>query len=173
MPTLTPFEGKPVLSTTVAIRRAGDGLSAALKVDPEELHHGETVYVVLETVVEKIRFDPVKDADGFVRVHMLATENATIVDEAIVGAHIAEQKKRIREAAGEYELPLDPASDPEADPLGVHDKTATPCANPDEPCGHRRDAHEDEEYACLALDENDEPACGCPGFVEPAGAVGA
>jgi hypothetical protein len=119
MTSLTSFEGRPVLSTTVAIRKAGDGLSAALKVDPEELHHGDTVFVVLETVVEKVRFDQAKDGDGFVRVHMLATENATIIDEAIVGAHLADQKKRIREAAGEYELPMDPTKDPEADPLGV------------------------------------------------------
>lgn len=161
MTTLTPFEGKPVLSTTVAIRKAGDGLSAALKVDPEELHHGETVYVVLETRVEKVRFDEAKDGDGFVRVHMLATENATIVDETIVGAHIAEQKKRIREAAGEYELPLDPTRDPDADPLG-----AFACGD----CGHDKDAHADGEGDCLALDDHDEPACACARYATPEGA---
>ena len=158
MTSLTPFEGKPVLSTTVAIRKAGDGLSAALKVDPEELHHGETVYVVLETVVEKVRFDQAKDGDGFVRVHMLATENATLVDAALVSSHLAEQKKRIREAAGEYELPLDPTADPDADPLG-----AFACGY----CGHDQDAHAEREGDCLALDEHDDPSCDCTAFAAP------
>lgn len=163
MTTLTPFEGKPVLSTTVAIRKAGDGLSAALKVDPEELHHGDTVYVVLETVVEKVRFDQAKDGDGFVRVHMLATENATLVDAELVSAHLAAQKKRIREAAGEYELPLDPTADLDADPLG-----AFACGN----CGHDRDAHTLPEGDCLALDDHDEPACNCQEYVTPEEAPG-
>lgn len=122
---LSSFEGKDVLSTTVAIRRAGDGLSKALGVDPVELHHGETVYVVLKTTVEKIRHDPVTDTDGLQRVHMLVTEAATIVAASLVEAHIEEQKVRIEEAAGISRLPgMDgPAvvNDPDADPLNVFD----------------------------------------------------
>jgi len=113
-----------VLSTTVAIRKAGDGLSAAVKVDPVELHHGETVYVVLETTVEKIRHDPVKDTDGLQRVHLLVTEAATIVDAGLVAEYLDKQKVRIEEAAGIARLPFANDIDPDGDPLGVFDDEA-------------------------------------------------
>ena len=121
---LSQFEGMDVLSTTVAIRKAGDGLSAAVKVDPVELHHGETVYVVLETVVEKIRHDPVKDTDGLQRVHLLVTEAATIVDSGLVAEYLEQQKVRIEEAAGIARLPFSDGITPDGDPLGVFDDEA-------------------------------------------------
>jgi len=120
---LSRFEGMEVLSTTAAIRKAGDGLSAAVKVDPVELHHGETVYVVLETTVEKIRHDPVKDTDGLQRVHLLVTNAATIVDAGLVADYLEQQKERIEKAAGIARLPFgDGTTDPDADPLGVFDE---------------------------------------------------
>lgn len=106
---LHPFDGRDVLRTTIAVTNAGDGLSEALGVDPREFRHGEKVYVVLETTVNKVRFDPIKDTDCLARVHVLKAGAATIVDEAVVKAQIARQKERIarakEEAAGIARLP--------------------------------------------------------------------
>lgn len=101
------FEGHDVLSTTVAIRNTGDGLSKAMAVDPVMLKHGARVHVVLECEVEKIRHDPIDDTDGLQRVHMLKAGAAVIVDEALVRAHLDDQQRRIEEAAGISRLPLE------------------------------------------------------------------
>ena len=157
MTSLKPFEGEPVLQSSIVIPNAGGGLREALKIEPAEWHKGDRVFVVLECVVGDVTFKPIKGVDsGLNRVHKFEAEHATITDETLVGAQLAEQKKRIREAAGEYELPLDPAADPEGDPLGVF-----ACGY----CGHDQDAHTDGEGDCLALDDHDEPACDCHRYV--------
>ena len=163
MTTLTPFEGEPVLRSSIVIPNAGGGLREAMKIDQAEWHKGDRVFVVLECVVGDVAFKPIKGVDsGLNRVHKFEAEHATIVEEGLVKAQLAEQKKRIREAAGEYELPLDPASDPAGDPLGVF-----AC----DYCGHDQDAHTDREGECLALNENDEPACDCHQFAATEGAA--
>lgn len=104
---LSKFERREVLSSTVAVTGAGDGLSQAMKVDPIELHHQETVYVVLECEVSKVRFDPVKDADGALqRVHVLKAGRATLVDKELVEAALNEQSRKIDEALGNLHLPF-------------------------------------------------------------------
>lgn len=104
---LTPFDGKEVLSAGIAIRNAGDGLSEALSVEPQEFHHGEKVYVVLECEVDKVRFDPVKDSDGLRRIHVFKAGTATIVDESIVSTQLDNQRRKIEEAAGVRRLEFD------------------------------------------------------------------
>lgn len=107
-PDLTPFEGLDVIGTTIAIRNAGDGLSAAMEVEPTELHHGETVHVVLECLVEKIRHDPVDKsrADGpQIRVHMLKAGRATMIDADTVTAALDAQQAKIDAAKGSPQLP--------------------------------------------------------------------
>lgn len=121
MADLTPFEGREVLRTSIAITRAGDGLSEALKVEPREFHHGETVYVVLECTVAKVQHVPLDKDDPFgplTRVHTLAAGTATIVDEELVQAHIAEQAERNlrarEEEAGIARLGFDDDAESEA-----------------------------------------------------------
>ena len=110
--TLSKFDGREVLNTTVAIRNAGDGLSKALGVDPVELHHGEDVYVVLHCTVDKVRFDPIKDAeDCLTRVHMLKAGDATMVDGDLVAEQLEAQARRIEEADGVHRLPFDDNED--------------------------------------------------------------
>lgn len=94
--TLSTFDGRDVIKATIAVTNAGDGLSDALKVDPQEFSLGDKVYVVLETEVAKIRFEEIKDTDALARVHVLKAGNATIVDGTLVAAQIAEQAERIR-----------------------------------------------------------------------------
>lgn len=123
MPDLTPFDGSEVIRTSIAIARAGDGLSEAMKVEPREFHHGETVYVVLECTVAKVQFVPVdKDepTGPLNRVHTLAAGVATIVDEELVRSHITEQADRnlrAREAeAGIERLEFDDEPELEGEP---------------------------------------------------------
>jgi hypothetical protein len=103
---LASFDNRLVLSAGIAITGAGDGLSEALAVEPREYHHGETVYVVIEAEVSKVRFDPVKDTEGLRRVHFLKAGVATIVDESVVAAAIEEQKRKIEEHRGVTRLDL-------------------------------------------------------------------
>lgn len=89
---LAPFDGKQVVRTTIAVTNAGDGLSEALAIEPREMHHGETHYVVMETTVAKVQHTPLKDApDLLVRGHTLKAGTATIVDAEAVKAMIAAQ----------------------------------------------------------------------------------
>ncbi len=107
---LTPFDGKPVVRTTISITNAGDGLSDALSIDPQEFHHGDRVFVVLECEVAKVAHVPVDKEvpDVLVRQHTLRAGVGTIVDESIVAEHVARQADRIdaarRSAKGEFTL---------------------------------------------------------------------
>lgn len=100
--TLAPFEGSPVRQAGIEIPGAAGGLREAMKIDPQEFHKGERVFIVLECVVGKVRFDPIDKTapDGDQRrVHVLDVEGATIVDESIVREHLDAQAERL-EAAG-------------------------------------------------------------------------
>lgn len=96
---LGTFEGAQVLNTTIAITNAGDGLSAAMQVDPVLLHLGDTVYVVLECEVGKIRFDPIKNTEAVGRIQVLRAGTATIIEADAVREAITTQAERIRMAA--------------------------------------------------------------------------
>jgi hypothetical protein len=104
---LTPYRGHDVLSATVAIRNAGDGLSKAMDVEPVELALTSKVHVVLECEVEKHRYDPIPDTDGYQLVNMLKAGRATIVDAEFVEKYLDDQQRRIDEAAGQIRLPVD------------------------------------------------------------------
>jgi hypothetical protein len=101
---LGSFEGRQVIGTGIEIPGAAGGLRDALTIDPQALHADETVYVVLECRVKKIRHDPIHDSlndvDLWKRVHVLDTQAATIVDRDIVVAHLEEQARLIEEARG-------------------------------------------------------------------------
>lgn len=98
---LAKFEGLDVIRSSVEIPGAAGGLRDAMKVDPIEAHKGDTMYVVLECVVAKVRHDPI-DKEDFTgpqeRVHILSTTSATIVDKELVFDALAAQKDRIAEA---------------------------------------------------------------------------
>lgn len=100
---LGTFEGRKVIKTTISVRNAGDGLSQAMEVDPQLLHQGDTVYVVMECAVGPVSFDPVKDSDSdCLRKHVLRAGAATIVDADLVKQAVEAQTEKIiasREAA--------------------------------------------------------------------------
>lgn len=94
------FEGREVIGTRIAITRAGDGLSKALAIEPEELTLGQKVYVVLECTVTKIAYEPVGDTDSLTRVQTLQAGAATTVDHDLVAEVLDDQQRRIEQAQG-------------------------------------------------------------------------
>lgn len=111
---LADFEGSPVRQSGIEIPGAAGGLRDPMKIDPRAFHKGEKVYVVLECLVDKVRFDPIdKDAPAGDqrRVHVFSVEGATIVDGELVEEHLAAQRAKIERAKdaakGQGRLPTD------------------------------------------------------------------
>lgn len=98
------FENREVIATKVAITGAGDGLSKAMAVEPEELSLGRTVYVVLECTVAKITHQEATEADGLVRIQNLRAGTATIVEKTLVSEVLDAQRAKIDEALGRQAL---------------------------------------------------------------------
>jgi hypothetical protein len=117
---LKPIDGKAVIRSAIAVTNAGDGLSSAMKVNPQELHHGDTVFVVLECEVASVTFDPIDPQDlagPQVRKHKLRAGAATLVDGDLVRSHIAAQKEvidRAREKAAGVERMFEGDGEPTA-----------------------------------------------------------
>ena len=94
IPTLSRFEGRDVLASTIKVTNAGDGLSAALSVDPHEFAQHERIYVVLETDVSKVTYEDMPGVDGASRrVHVLKTIHASVVEGQAVAELLAETKR--------------------------------------------------------------------------------
>lgn len=134
---LSPFDGRDVVRSTIMVTNAGDGLSAAMAVDPREYHHGQEVTLVIRGTVAKVRFDPL-DTDSpedsaLVRVHSIKAGTAVILDEAgekkvkgILDKTADRIKRAIEAARGIDRLPgVDdpPADDTEGDADGDGDIT--------------------------------------------------
>lgn len=119
VPELSRFEDHDVLLATIKVTNAGDGLSNALSVEPQEFHLGDKVYVVLETVVKRVEHEPMKDApNARQRVHVLKTESASIADGQSVAAMLdntkrllALRKEQQEEEKGQSKLPGTKISD--------------------------------------------------------------
>lgn len=124
---LGDIDGIPVAGTTIAIRNAGDGLSKAMKVDPQLIHHRETVFVVIECECVDVQFPEIKDANEVMRKHILKAGVATLVDRRAVIAALDAQRERIKAAkdaeTGAMALdlttdPLDPDNAEPYEPVG-------------------------------------------------------
>lgn len=131
---LGEFEGRPVIASTVKLTKAGDGLSAALQIDPVRYAVGERVFIVIEAEVGAVAHAPVKGAETtLMRSHVLRTETATMVDGELVQTVLDEQRAKIEaaelerlrareEAAGVQRLRgTEPWSDDELDDLPPSD----------------------------------------------------
>lgn len=95
---LGEFDGRDVLGTSIQVTNAGDGLSDAMKIDPQVMHIGDRVFVVLECEVAKVRYDPIRDTDALTRVQILRAGTATIVDGKMVSDAIEQQRDKIERA---------------------------------------------------------------------------
>lgn len=103
--TLKPFGDRDVSECAVQITNTGDGLSAALEVDPVELAHGDTVYVVLKGTVTKVSYAQVKDSDELRRVHTIRTTFGTIVDEPGARKALDGARRKIEHGIGVHRIP--------------------------------------------------------------------
>lgn len=159
---LPPFDGRDVIASSISIRKAGDGLSEALDIDPTAFSIGERVFVVLECEVTAVDHHPIPKAESVLgRKHVLTTETATIIDGALVEAQLAQQRELIEEAklarqrvkeqeAGVQRVPgTEPWSDGDedaddlpADGFGDDDDDDTPAPDGEGPDG---DPDEDDD----------------------------
>jgi len=97
MADLHPFEGTDVVSSTIIITNAGDGLSENLKVEPIEIHRGNRGYLVLEWECTKVGFMPANKDDlggDAIRVQTLRAGTAVFCDAELVADLIAHQKDK-------------------------------------------------------------------------------
>lgn len=114
---LGEFENQKVIGTTIAIKRAGDGLSKALDVEPQLMHSGDTVFVVLECVVGQVSFVPVKDTSEVERLHVLKAGRASFADRKSVVNMLEDTATKIQAARDEATNAA--ALDLDYNPLGV------------------------------------------------------
>jgi hypothetical protein len=86
-------EGYAIEKTSVKVLKLGDGLSAAVKVDPVLVGAGETVYLAIRA--KKIKddfvyeFDEDGDVESVTLVQVFAASSATFIDEKVVRQAIA------------------------------------------------------------------------------------
>lgn len=100
---LEPFEGLPVIQSKIEIPNAAGGLRDAMKIEPRAWRKGDTAFVLMETVVGKVRFDPVTDDETGpqARVHVLHAVAGTVLAPDVAKTWIDEQKDRIMKAREE------------------------------------------------------------------------
>lgn len=104
------FEGDAIAGSTARIRKVGDGLEDALKVDALEWHRGDEVYFVGRGKVRTVAFPPEKkDSDKVVREHIIDATETTIVAEAVAAPILEADRERVEklmeELAGVTRLP--------------------------------------------------------------------
>lgn len=111
MADLSPYRGRDVLKTSLSVRKAGDGLSKAMDVDPVELEPGSTVVVALECEVTQHVHKKLDDIEGFELVQVLRAGTATLIDNKAVDAAIRDMADRVQRAEdakkGATRLPTD------------------------------------------------------------------
>lgn len=81
---LKKFEGREVIGTAISVTNAGDGLSANMAIEPQEMQLDEEVIVIMRTKVSKIQHTEVKDTTSLIRTHVLKAGNAIIADAELV-----------------------------------------------------------------------------------------
>ncbi len=92
------FEGRNVAKTSVAVTKAGDGLSAPLTVAPDVIKVGEKRFLLLEVECARVNHQEIKDSSELDRVHTLKTVAGTLVDEDLALPLLNAQAEKIAEA---------------------------------------------------------------------------
>lgn len=106
---LTEYRGREVRKTKVTITNAGDGLSEALGIEPQEFEQGDEVFVLLRTVVGSHKLEVMKGYDPdegdapLVLVQQLRAQDATVVTKEFADRHIKAQRVKIQRAKDEAE----------------------------------------------------------------------
>lgn len=109
---LPDYAGRQVASTTISIRKAGDGLSKGMAIDPQVLTIGQTYYVTLECTLDAHDYKRLdKVPDQLTLDQILKAGVAVLMDADLVKSAIDTQRERIRLAdeakKGVTRLPYD------------------------------------------------------------------
>jgi hypothetical protein len=112
---LPDFEDTPVYAASATIGGLGDGLSKAMATDPAVYHQHQEVTWVVRTICTDVRHPVQKESDGLTRHHVFKATVITPIDDEVVDAALADQKRKNDELKGVKELPFEEA-EPEADP---------------------------------------------------------
>lgn len=90
---LHDFEGREIHRATVKITAAGDGLSEALAIDPEEIELDEARSYVLQGRCVRVSIET--DKNGVTsRVHTIKTFGISPIDADVAGKAIAEHAEQ-------------------------------------------------------------------------------
>lgn len=99
---LPKFEKKEVVTASVKITNAGDGLSTALQIEPVALAIGDEVFYLLKGVVNHVDHVPVTATSKTLeRKHTVKTLEITAVPAEMAGPILEEAAERIAEAQEE------------------------------------------------------------------------
>lgn len=99
---LSDFEGTPVVKSTIAIAKAGDGLSEALEINPQEMHVGDEGFFILRAGVRRVIHKPFDTlGNELVREHTMDTIEIVQVDKAEVDELLRDRLDKVRKAAEE------------------------------------------------------------------------
>lgn len=121
---LPEYGGQPVMRTVIALRNAGDGLSAGMAIDPELLPIGSTVHVVTECVVVAHNHKPLRGGtpDYLELEQVLSAGTAVLVAPDLVAEVLDRQRTKLMSAkeaaAGVGHLPV---AGYDEDMLAAHD----------------------------------------------------
>lgn len=112
MTDLGMYDGRPIVMTSIVMRIAGGGLRDALALDPVLLHTGDEGYIAFKFCAEDIKHQMIKAKDGtdtgtYNRVVKLVALRGMLIDAATVEAGFQALQKRVEEAEGVSQLPLD------------------------------------------------------------------
>lgn len=92
-PVIEIHDGRDVIGAKMSLTNAGDGLSQAMKLDPQRLHMGERVLVLIEAEVVKEQYVPAIKGDTRGPLHLVAVLRA---DAAKITTLAAAQKEMDR-----------------------------------------------------------------------------
>lgn len=106
--TLTPFDGREVLTASGRFVGLGDGLSQALTLDAREYHIGDRVTFLVDCDASAVQMREIKDVGKLDRLHTF--KGVTVVDVTTSRDSFTEildeQKRRNEEAKGILALDL-------------------------------------------------------------------
>lgn len=87
------FEGRQVTKSAVKVTNAGDGLSEALKLEPEALSMDQEVCLVIRGTITQINHKSIDDV--LTRVHTLKCSDAVKVKINVADQMIQAEKERL------------------------------------------------------------------------------
>lgn len=122
---LHQFEGRDVQRATVKITAAGDGLSEALSIAPEEIELDDERSYVLQGKCVRVSIET--DKNGVTsRVHTIRTEGISPIDAQVAARVIAEHREDVARRKDEIDGQLRLQEESDAADREKVDETDTP-----------------------------------------------